>query len=93
MKEAKCSEPVKSRVPSIWFVWKNQDSLVIQKQNLGVKGHQALPEHSPVCSTCSYIEFSPTSISKRKSLKTNFFEWADRKNIDKGNVIYEWTYK
>lgn len=26
-----------------------------------------------------------TSISKRKSLKTNFFEWADGKNIDKGN--------
>ena len=23
LKEAECSEPVKSRVPSIWFVWKN----------------------------------------------------------------------
>ena len=47
MKGAQCSEPVKSRLPSIWFVWKIWDFLVAQKQKLGARGHRALLEHSP----------------------------------------------
>ena len=39
---AQCSEPVKSRVPSIWFVWKIWDFLVIWGQTLETRGHQVL---------------------------------------------------
>ena len=35
LKGAQCSEPLKSRVPSIWFVWKIFDFLVAQEQKLG----------------------------------------------------------
>ena len=47
LKGAQCSETVKSRVPSIWFVWKIWDFLVAQGQKLGARGHQAPLEHSP----------------------------------------------
>ena len=47
LKGAQCSETVKSRVPSIWFVWKIWDFLVARGQKLGARGHQALLEHSP----------------------------------------------
>ena len=47
LKGAQCSEPVKSRVPSIWFVWKIWDLLVARGQKLGTRGHWALLEHSP----------------------------------------------
>ena len=47
LKGAQCSEPVKSRVPSIWFVWKIWDFLVAQEQKLGARNHRALLEHSP----------------------------------------------
>ena len=47
LKGAQCSETVKSRVPSIWFVWKIGDFLVARGQKLGARGHQALLEHSP----------------------------------------------
>ena len=47
LKGAHCSEPVKSRVPSIWFVWKIWDFLVAQGQKLGARGHRSLLEHSP----------------------------------------------
>ena len=47
MKEAQSPETVKSRVPSIWFVWKIWDFLVAQGQKLGARGHQALLQHSP----------------------------------------------
>ena len=46
LKGAQCSEPVKSRVPSIWFVWKIWDFLVAQEQKLGARNHRALLEHS-----------------------------------------------
>ena len=42
-----CSETVKSRVPSIWFVWKIWDFLVTRRQKLGARGHRALLEHIP----------------------------------------------
>ena len=35
IKETQCSESEKSRVPNIWFVWKNKDFLVARKQELG----------------------------------------------------------
>ena len=44
---AQCSETVKSRVPSLWFVWKIWDFLVARGQKLGARGHRALLEHSP----------------------------------------------
>ena len=47
LKGAQCSETVKSRVPSIWFVWKIWDFLVARGQKLGARGHQALLEYSP----------------------------------------------
>ena len=47
MKRAQCSETVKSRVPSIWFVWKIWDFLVTRGQKLGARGHRALLEHTP----------------------------------------------
>ena len=37
----------KSRVPSIWSVWKIWDFLVARRQKLGAGGHRALLEHSP----------------------------------------------
>ena len=48
LKIAWCSELVKSRVPSIWFVWKIWAFLVTRGQKLGARGHRALLEHSPV---------------------------------------------
>ena len=39
LKGAQCSETVKSRVPSIWFVWKIWDFLVAREQKLGARGH------------------------------------------------------
>ena len=39
---AQCSESVKSRVPSKWFVSKNQDFLVAREQKLGCRGHRDL---------------------------------------------------
>ena len=39
------SEPVKSRLPNIWFVWKIWDFLVTQGQKLDTRGNQALPAH------------------------------------------------
>ena len=47
LKGAQCSEPVKSRVPSIWFVCKIWDFLVAQEQKLSARDHRALLEHSP----------------------------------------------
>ena len=49
LKGTQCSEPVKSRVPSIWFIQKIWDFLVAQEQKLGARGHWDLLEHSPVC--------------------------------------------
>ena len=49
LKGAQCTEPVKSRVPSIWFVWKIWDFLVTREQKFGARGHRALLEHSPAC--------------------------------------------
>ena len=46
MKRAQCSETVKSRVPSIWFVWKIWDFLVARGQKLGARVHRALLEHT-----------------------------------------------
>ena len=43
---AQCSESVKSRVPSKWFVSKNQDFLVAREQKLGCRGHRDLPLNS-----------------------------------------------
>ena len=45
MKGAQCSEPVKSKVPRIWFVLKSKHFTVAQQQKLGTRGHQALLEH------------------------------------------------
>ena len=45
MKGAQCSEPVKSKVPCIWFVLKSKHFTVAQQQKLGTRGHQALLEH------------------------------------------------
>ena len=42
-----CSETVKSRMSSVWFVWKLWDFLVARGQKLGSRGHWALLEHSP----------------------------------------------
>ena len=39
LKGAQCSETVKSRVPSIWFVWKIWDFLVVRGQKLSARGH------------------------------------------------------
>ena len=47
LKGAQYSETVKSRVPSIWFVWKIWDFLVARRQKLGARGHRALLEHIP----------------------------------------------
>ena len=47
LKGAQCSEPVNSRVPSIWFVRKIWDFLVAQEQKFGARGHRALLEPSP----------------------------------------------
>ena len=47
LKGALCSELVKSRVPSIWFVWKIWHFPVTWKQKFGTKGHWAVLEHSP----------------------------------------------
>ena len=44
---AQCSETVKSRVPSIWFVWKFWNFLFTRGQKLGTRGHWVLQEHSP----------------------------------------------
>ena len=55
MKRVQCSEPVKSRVPSIWFVWKNCDFLVAQEQKLGAR---ALLEHTPMGENKSWSEAS-----------------------------------
>ena len=41
-------KPVKTSVPSIWFLWKSKDFLVAREQKLGATGHQALLEHSLV---------------------------------------------
>ena len=46
LKGAQCSEPVKSGVPSIWFVWKKYDFQFVQEQKLGTRGHQVLLEKS-----------------------------------------------
>ena len=43
-----CTEPVKSREPSAWFLWKNKDFLVTCEQQLGARSQWALPEHSLV---------------------------------------------
>ena len=45
-KGAQCSEPVKSKVPSVWFLWKTKIFLVSRKQKLGLRGQQALLEHN-----------------------------------------------
>ena len=42
LKGAQCSETVKSRVPSIWFVWKIWDFLVARGRKLDTRGHRAL---------------------------------------------------
>ena len=42
LKIALCSELVKSRVPSLWFVWKIWDFLVTWEQKFGAKSHRAL---------------------------------------------------
>ena len=47
LKGAQCSEPVNSRVPSIWFLRKIWDFLVAQEQKFGARGHWALLEPSP----------------------------------------------
>ena len=41
-----CSEPVKPRVPCLWFVWKKLRFIVTQEQNVGARHHWALIEHS-----------------------------------------------
>ena len=46
-KGAQCSEPVKSGVPSMWFLGKNKDFLVAAEQKLGTRSHWALVKHSP----------------------------------------------
>ena len=53
LKGAQCSEPVKSSVPSIWFVWKIWDFLVAQEQKVGTRGHRALLDYSPD----NYLDF------------------------------------
>ena len=64
LKGAQCSETVKSRVPSIWFVWKIWDFLVDWGQKLGTRGHRALLEHSPARNFevkydfCDFLNFS-----------------------------------
>ena len=45
-KGAQYSEPVKSKVPSVWFLWKTKTFLVSRKQKLGLRGQQALLEHN-----------------------------------------------
>ena len=45
---AQGSEPVKSRVPSMWFAWKKWDFQVSREHKFGAKVHLALLELSPV---------------------------------------------
>ena len=65
LKGAQCSETVKSRVPSIWFVWKKYDFLIAREQKLGARGHWALLEHSPgIYCKISKLTSSPAFPSK-----------------------------
>ena len=54
-REPSALDPIKSRVPSIWFVWKSYYFLVTRENKLGARGHpQALLEHSPASPLWSF---------------------------------------
>ena len=56
LKGAQCSETVKSRVPSIWFVWKIWDFLVAWGQKLDTRGHWALWLFTCWAEFCQFLE-------------------------------------
>ena len=75
LKGAQWSEPLKSGVPIIRFVWNVWDLLVAREQKLGVRDHRALLEHSPDQDSCFYpnvwnrAAISSLSVEEVHSLK------------------------
>ena len=89
IKETQCSESEKSRVPNIWFVWKNKDFLVAWVQELCIWSHQALlylpesvfPDLLGHCISVTYILDQTLGIMR---------PWNGNGGFDRAIFVWPW---